>query len=138
MHQIAVQSPDGERLIFPDREELSRAIGAGVVRGDWTVFHAARATWVALAVHPVYRSAAPATVTRRSSDLVLIYPDGSTRVRCSGAETVADTEPSAPAAAPQGAGPRRSNPFLDSAARALPTFSRAVLGVAAIVQQRQA
>ncbi len=144
MPAVLLQSPSGSHQSYPSREEFALAVLRGEVREQWRIFHAATQQWLPVSAHPAFHVrpanwAPRIAVTERSPDLVLIHPDGSVEVRPSGEFTVpdCDTAPERPPAEPARlAQPRPSNPMLETALRTVPTFSRAILGVAALVHQR--
>jgi hypothetical protein len=76
MDSIQVRNPRGEELRFPNQEELARAIADGAVTAEWQVFESLSGQWVVVDG----RGAAgrlpgtPARMSRRSRDIVLIYP----------------------------------------------------------------
>lgn len=144
MPAVLLQSPSGMHQSYPSREEFALAVLRGEVREQWQIYHAATRQWLPVTAHPAFHVrpthwAPRVAVTDRSPDLVLIHPDGSVEVRPSGEFTAPDLDtvpdrPTAEAARP--ARSRPSNPVLESALRTVPTFSRAILGVAALVHQR--
>ncbi|HXG43312.1 MAG TPA: hypothetical protein VNJ71_01000 [Gemmatimonadales bacterium] len=78
MSRIRVRTPAGHELTFASREELSSASLRGEVRADWKVYHERRRQWLPVTMHPAFRDRAGAesfAQARRSSELVLIYPD---------------------------------------------------------------
>ena len=144
MTAVLLQSPSGTHQSYPSREEFALAVLRGEVREQWRIYHVATQQWLPVSAHPAYHVrpanwAPRVAVTERSPDLVLIHPDGSVEVRPSGEFTAPDLDAapersaSDPSRAPRG---RPSNPMLETALRTVPTFSRALLGVAALVHQR--
>jgi hypothetical protein len=78
MSRIRVRTPAGDELTFASREELSSASLRGEVRADWKVYHERRRQWLPVTMHPAFRDRAAAdsfAQARRTSELVLIYPD---------------------------------------------------------------
>jgi hypothetical protein len=81
MPPIRARTATGAEFSFPSREEFSRAVSSGRITPDWEVFHARAHRWLPVTVHPAFTAPPGATTTpapaapRRSSDLVLIYPD---------------------------------------------------------------
>jgi len=162
-------------LSFPTREDFSRAVVSGRIAPDWEVYHARGRRWLPVTVHPAYTAGpagacapAPAPVaSRRSSELVLIYPDF-----VPSSDTAAASEPatdpfdSGPILAPDEIqrvlhGPRQtdphaatamaepdpgastgpsspasSHPLFEKALRTVPTFSKALIVAAGMVNAR--
>ncbi len=146
MLPILLRTPAGERHSYPTREEFALAVLKGDVRDFWEVYHAAGDCWLPVTEHPVFRMPRPSGRKRvsdaeRTQDLVLVHPDGSVTVEPWAPSEEPEPIPPAPAAR-RTSGPQRqpgarpSNPLLESAIRAVPTFSRAILGAAALVHQR--
>jgi hypothetical protein len=81
MPPIRARTATGAEFSFPSREEFSRAVSSGRITADWEVFHARAHRWLPVTLHPAFTApptaatAPVAAVPRRSSDLVLIYPD---------------------------------------------------------------
>lgn len=161
MSPIRVRNATGTERSFASREEFGRAVQSGQIASDWEVFHVRGDRWLPVSAHPAWPSvitpqaAATSTGKRRTSDLILIYPDP--------APSVDPVLPPATEVDPFDAGPilaadeihrilhapRISGPALrvsdpairvaDSQSRpllekALPTFSRAFQAAAELVQ----
>lgn len=97
MSRIRVRTPAGDELTFASREELSSASLRGEVRADWKVYHERRRQWLPITMHPAFRDRAAAdsfAQARRTSELVLIYPDQElTSRRAPAAEDALDRGP---------------------------------------------
>ncbi len=159
MSPIRVQSPTGEERSFSTREEFGRAVASRLVRQDWLVYHRSSDCWVPVTAHPAFRDASAADrgamLRPRSSDLVLIYPDGSVQVRTSGPQepslesarltalrwsgenAVVTNEANGTTGAPP---PRRSggtsrpgSSLPETARKAAPAFLRALFGFAWLI-----
>ncbi len=85
MAPIRVQTPAGDELVFSSPAELASASRRGEVRADWKVFHERRNRWLPITMHPAFKepdaAAESLAEARRSSELVLIYPDQELRSR---------------------------------------------------------
>jgi len=167
MPPIRARTATGAEFSFPTREEFRRAALSGRITADWEVYHARARRWLPVTVHPAYTAppSSPAVrapaAPRRSSDLVLIYPDlappaetaiapeSETDPFDSGAilapdeiqrvlfaprqvdQGAATTEPDTPASAP-GSG----HHLVEKALRTVPTLSKAFTAAAALVNGR--
>ncbi|MBK6781441.1 MAG: hypothetical protein IPG75_18180 [Gemmatimonadetes bacterium] len=144
MPAVLLQGPSGTQQSYPSREEFALAVLRGEVREQWLIYHATTRQWLPVSAHPAFHVrpanwAPRVAVTERSPDLVLIHPDGSVEVRPSGEFAAPDLDRARehfPAEAARPARPRPSNPVIETALRTVPTFSRALLGVATLVHQR--
>lgn len=79
MTRIRTRSPGGVEYLF-SREELAGAIRRGGVTQEWHVYHTVSGQWLPVTAHPAYaeaqtREGSPRDRSRRSSELVLIYPE---------------------------------------------------------------
>jgi hypothetical protein len=81
MTRIKTRNPAGGEYSFFSREEFVKAIERGGVTAEWQVYHAASGRWLPIGAHPAFsqvakrRDSKPQRPPRRTSDLVLIYPD---------------------------------------------------------------
>jgi hypothetical protein len=163
MPPIRARTITGAEFSFSSREEFGQAIARGRVTVDWEVFHSRAHRWLPVTVHPAFSApvAAVPAPRGRTSDLVLIYPDfiaspdtaRATRPdtdpfdagpllapdeiqRVLYAPRPCSPEPTAPleevvAAKQRVSGSHPVGPLLE---KALPTFSKALIVAAELVQ----
>jgi hypothetical protein len=154
MPPIRARTATGDEFSFDSREEFCRAVGRGRITAEWEVFHSRAHRWLPVTVHPAF-SAPPAAPSRgpvkRTSDLVLIYPDSipsADRGDVSRPETdplevgpmlapdeiervlyaprLSHPQPTVDPAAPRVSGSTQVLPLLE---KALPTFSKALRAI---------
>jgi hypothetical protein len=79
MTRIKARTPAGGEYSFYTLEEFVSAIERGRVKEDWQIFHTIAGRWLPISAHPAFAQAharASENVTaRRTSELVLIYPE---------------------------------------------------------------
>jgi hypothetical protein len=79
MTRIKARTPAGGEYSFYTLEEFVSAIERGRVKPDWEVFHSMAGRWLPVTAHPAfaqaYSRASENVAARRSSELVLIYPE---------------------------------------------------------------
>jgi hypothetical protein len=84
MTRIKVRTPTGGEYSFYTLEEFVSAIERGRIKADWQVFHTTAGRWLPVTAHPAFSHANAPRASggeppRRSSELVLIYPDPTRR-----------------------------------------------------------
>lgn len=164
MPPIRARSITGAEFSFSSREEFGQAIARGRITSDWEVFHSRAHRWLPVTVHPAFSPpvAADPVPKGRTSDLVLIYPDcipSADPARAARPE--ADPFEAGPLLAPDeiqrvlyAPRPRNPDPAAATAAdptprrvsgptqvrplleKALPTFSKALVVAAGLVQTK--
>lgn len=160
MSPIRVRTAAGTELTFASREEFGHAVESGRVTSDSEVFHTRGDRWLPITAHPAWPTVSDLKVEapvsrKRSSDLVLIYPDFAPSVEPVGPPaTEIDPFDAGPILAadeihrvlhaPRVSGPAlrvsgpqdrplQDRPLLE---KAMPTFSRAFQAAAELVQTK--
>jgi hypothetical protein len=163
MPPIRARTPAGAEFSFPTREDFARAASSGRIAPDWEVFHARARRWLPVTVHPAFSAESSAVAPRgKSADLVLIYPDFVPAPDPAGAQgpqsdpfdsgpiLAADeiqrvlnpARTSDPHASADGVGDdsvvpeHPARPLLEKALRTVPTFSKALMVAAGLVNAR--
>jgi hypothetical protein len=165
MPPIRARNPTGAEFSFLTREDFARAASSGRIAPDWEVFHARARRWLPVTVHPAFAGeSSPVAPRGRSSDLVLIYPDFVPPSDPAGAHApqsdpfdsgpilaadeiqrvlhpvrVSDPHATAAEVGDDSVVPEHpARPLLERALRTVPTFSKALMIAAGLVNTRLA
>jgi len=79
MAELRVRDSDGQEHRYT-RDAFVQAVGRGMVPAHWEIFHSVADRWLPVSVHPAFsqtqsRGEPERPLPRRSSELVLIYPE---------------------------------------------------------------